>query len=694
MLKKILSLILALCTVIACFGLVACQNGDGVDTSGNTPTEAPEPSGSLPDIEDPEDPDNSDLPEDIPSEDPKLPDNYVGIVVDGKTDYVIRYPYNKSELSDICDQVAAAIKEKTGVDVDVRSDFIVGNSKPGECEILIGSTNREESTKAVEGFTDGQFAVRVYDKKIVLNGSGSTGIYFAVGYFISSVIESSEYGKNVGIEKDLNKTYRSEASLKINNVDISKFTIVIPEKFLGSDYRAAVYLKKHIFDIYGANLEIFTDAETYEHEILIGSTKRTTAAAPATAHGYSADVKDGRIQLQAASVYAYDSLSAYLQTSFFNPVTDKYSDGYSIDKDITASLKDGQEYTTKRDADMRIMFFNMWGNSTTSYGPRDQHQMLAAEIVNAYAPDVIGFQEFNNHNRDDGWWSMDSLLEAYGYREVVEFEYVRKWLDNKGGKHETGVISDGTRPTNNFTPIFYNPKKLTLIKADFVPYGERNEEGYHLVDTGRGYNGYYMMHNDYFSKSLTWAIFKDNATGKQFGVLSTHFWYASGTDGNNARIENARVVNATVASMREQYPELPIFVGGDFNCNLASDPYKKLTDEGGLVDVQTIATRTENHKTYHSKQVYDKMFVAGNKNVGIDINKNKEESDSQWVVSGYVGTWVKWYHPGGSYKDSIDHIFIKDTSSKLDVKMFDIIASKMALIASDHCPLICDFNLK
>ena len=144
---------------------------------------------------------------------------------------------------------------------------------------------------------------------------------------------------------------------------------------------------------------------------------------------------------------------------------------------------------------------------------------------------------------------MDSLLEAYGYREVVEFEYVRKWLDDKGGKHETQVTSDGTRPTNNFTPIFYNPEKVELIKADFVPYGERNEEGYHLVDKSRGYSGYYMMHNDYFSKSLTWAVFKDKATGKQFGVISTHFWYDGGTDGNNARIENARVVNATAQSM-------------------------------------------------------------------------------------------------------------------------------------------------
>jgi len=486
------------------------------------------------------------------------------------------------------------------------------------------------------------------------------------------------------------------SSVKFNGIPFSEYTIVIPEAFLGSDYRVAVYLKKQLDTLYGTNLEIQTDAKDYGYEILIGSTKRTTAKAP-TGHYYSVNFKDGDLQLQAASVYAYDALNDYLTGTLFKNVggVNTCVNGFTYSKDITSTLVDGQEYTTKRDANMRIMFFNMWGNSTTNYGPRDQHQMLAAEIVNAYAPDVIGFQEFNNHNRDDGWWSMDSLLEAYGYREVVEFEYVRKWLDDKGGKHETGVISDGTRPTNNFTPIFYNPEKVELIKADFVPYGERNEEGYHIVDSKRGYNGYYMMHNDYFSKSLTWAVFKDKATGKQFGVISTHFWYEGSTDGNKARVVNAEVVNATVQQMLQMYANLPIFVGGDFNCNLSSDPYKKLTGDGKLIDVQTIATRTEDHKTYHSKQEYDKMFVAGNKNVGIDVNKNKEESDSKWMASGYLGTWVKWYHPGGDYDDSIDHIFIYgDTANKLDIKMFDIVASKMALLASDHCPLICDFNLK
>jgi len=461
------------------------------------------------------------------------------------------------------------------------------------------------------------------------------------------------------------------SSLKLGGVPMSEYTIVLPERFLGSDYRVAVYLKKHLDFLCGTNLEIQTDAKDYGHEILIGATKRTTAKSP-SGHEYSADLKDGDLQLQAASVYAYDALNTYLTSTLFKDraALASCSSGFSYTEDIVSTLTDGQEYTTKRDGDMRIMFFNMWGNSTTKYGPRDQHQMLAAEIVNAYAPDIIGFQEFNNHNRNDGWWSMDSLLEAYGYTEID----VSNFKNDKSGQYMT---NDGTEARNNFTPIFYNAEKVTLLEVSYVSYD--------------------VSHNDMGSKSLSWAIFRDNETDKKFGVLATHFWWADTADGNKARIVNAEVVNGEVAKMLQKYPDIPIFVGGDFNCTNSSDPYKKLINEGGLVDVQGIAARTETHATYHAKQEYNKMFVAGNKNVGIDVNLNNEESDSVWIADGYLGAWTTWYHPDHSYKngynDAIDHIFIKG-QDKVEIKAFDIIASKMALLASDHCPLIVDFNLK
>ena len=488
-------------------------------------------------------------------------------------------------------------------------------------------------------------------------------------------------------------------SIKICGRAIADFTIVIPEKFLMSEYRIAIYLKQRIQNMYATRIDVRTDEADYGAEILIGNTKRTTADAPTGANSFNVVAKDGKLQVRATSMFAYDALNDYLMEKVFLPGIYEVSNEYFYEKDITDTLEGCQEYTMKRDASMRVMMYNMWGNSTIGHGPRDQHQMLSAEVVNAYKPDVIGFQEFNDCNRNDGWWSTDALLRGYGYKEVIEFEYTRKFINDKGEKCEIRISNDGTRVTNNFTPIFYNPEKVTLVEADFVPYGERDEEGYHLLDSGRAnpFSNYYYMHNDYFSKSLTWAVFKDNATGKKFGYISTHFWYAGGPDGNAARVTNAKLVMEQVEKITAKYPGISMFVGGDLNCNVYSDPYKVLID-GGLVDVQTLAEKADGRRTFHAYPTYNPKFVEGVKYTEIDakIKDNTESNNSvkEHIRDGYIGMWTAWKPVVGNYDSGIDHILVHDPDKNFDLKLFQIVANKMALLTSDHCPLICDFNLK
>ncbi len=488
-------------------------------------------------------------------------------------------------------------------------------------------------------------------------------------------------------------------SINICGRALADFTIVIPEKFLMSEYRIAIYLKQRFQSIYAANVDVRTDEVEYPAEILVGRTKRTAEPAPYTDNGFSIAVKDGSLQLQATSVFAYDALNDYLMEKVFLPSIHEIAEGYFYETDITDTLEGCQEYTMKRDASMRVMMFNIWGNSTIPFGPRDQHQMLATELVNAYRPDVIGFQEFNDCIRNDGWRSADALLEGYGYREVVEFKYTRKFIDDKGGKHEVNVSNDGTRVTNNFTPIFYDPEKVTLVEADFVPYGERDEEGYHLLDMTRPeppYPYYYYMHNDYFSKSLTWAVFEEKGTGKRFGFISTHFYYKVTPDGNEARIVNAKVLIEQVEKMLSKYPDLPVFLGGDLNCNVSSDPYKVLVD-AGMMDVQTLAEKTDARRTFHGYPTYNPKFAEGVKYTEIDakVADNTEDNNAKRenIIDGYIGMWTAWKPVVGDYDTGIDHIFV-NSPDKFDLKLFQIVADKIALLSSDHCPLIVDFDIK
>jgi len=502
----------------------------------------------------------------------------------------------------------------------------------------------------------------------------------------------------------------------INGTPITNYTIVIPENFLVSDYRLAVYLKKQLDTLYGSNVAIATDKSTYANEILVGNTKRTTAAAPIGENEYAIEIKDGTLQLQASSMYAYEELLNCVTKKIFreNTVEIFLSEGLLYKYDVTEILQsDDRHYTLERDGDVRIMFFNMWGNSTLSRGHRDQKQMLSAEVVNAYHPDVVGFQEFNDCNRNDGWYSIDTLLvEKFGYAEVDVSSFTNT-DDQAGGK----LTNDGSRDNNNFTPIFYDPNEVTVY--------------------AKGYQSYDSAYNDYGSKSYTWAVFTDKDTGKRFGVISTHFWYAhTNTNDNLARMNNAKLCIAQANTIISTY-NCPVFLGGDLNMGLNSsdnDPYKLLTQAsgtysfnntswtvGGFTDVQVSAKRTEDHKASAGYPIYQPMFVKGT-NISVSItlksgatetrqfdNKAVDNSetytkcdtngdgvvDTNIIQSNYIGMWINPQYPSTSttYADAIDHIFVKNHSA-ISLNLFEIVDSTLARLCSDHCPIFVDFSFK
>ena len=323
--KKFLILLLAATMIFGCFSLVSCQNdgeAESTTTADPAPVTDPDDSGTTaadPDVTTPENSDNTTAgtPDGPPS--PPVDDGtYVDIIANGATEYVIRYAFDCESLyKGVAEELAEAIKNKTGATVTVKSDFIVGNSKPGAYEILIGKTNREDSINSVKDLRVSQFIVKLSGTRIVLGGGSPIAACSAVGYFVKNIVDKAE---NNVLRMKSDYSYISDGSdvMSLAGVSISNYTIVIPEHFTGSDYRVAVYLKAHLYNLYQVNLEIQTDVNTYPNELLIGATKRTTVSAPKTAHGYSVEIAGGKVQMQAASIYAYDALNTYITSKFFN----------------------------------------------------------------------------------------------------------------------------------------------------------------------------------------------------------------------------------------------------------------------------------------------------------------------------------------------------------------------------------------
>ncbi len=201
---------------------------------------------------------------------------------------------------------------------------------------------------------------------------------------------------------------------------------------------------------------------------------------------------------------------------------------------------------------LRAMFYNVDGYDRshnnvylTHGGPISIRLALQTETVQAYSPDVIGFQEYVNVSHK----SLTPMISALGYREVPY------------------TLPEGDKV--NDTPIFYKDGKLSLI-----------ESGYHLFS--ESVESVEVPCNNAFTKSFSWAIFEQKADGKKFIFISAHFMYTADKSAENrhkfdyARQANAEELLAVLDGICEKYPTLPVIVGGDLNCHFGSIPFKKL----------------------------------------------------------------------------------------------------------------------
>ena len=263
------------------------------------------------------------------------------------------------------------------------------------------------------------------------------------------------------------------------------------------------------------------------------------------------------------------------------------------------------------------MFNNMYGSCNETLHPRPQRQQQLYELYLQYDPDVIGLQEHHAESQG-GKYGIDTLLLGAGYSVVKP----------------SGVTG------NNYVPIYYKATKLTVIDCGFIRYNDGMNDA---------------------SKSVTWALF-ESKNGERFCVASTHFWYKSAAEGGEpARLKDAEQMKNLLDSVHSQY-NVPVIVGGDFNCNMSSEAYASITG-GGYKNVISLAKNADTVRSYHTYPTYS-----------LDL-----------------GIFVNPVFPTGDYSKSIDHIFVKGDG--LDITTFDAVTDLYALLSSDHCPIYIDVNV-
>jgi len=267
-----------------------------------------------------------------------------------------------------------------------------------------------------------------------------------------------------------------------------------------------------------------------------------------------------------------------------------------------------------RSEDEKMARVNLLANTLANTGA---DVLLLQEVSNGY----IGGYDFNWQKR------LFPVLKELGYT-LVDVE-----LDTLGAV----ALKKFNRPDVNYTPIFYNAEKLILKDC-----------GHNFYDSVETIPDSYLSS----SKSYTWALFEEKATGKQFIAISTHMTYHEDpTDANTLRVQDAKEVAVLKTKLEADYPDVPMMIMGDLNCTSSSEPFSVLTAAGFK----------------NSKILAD-----------LSVNASFQTAHSVGYSSGKG--------------DCIDHALV--SGKGIDVRLYQTYLSQDVLDMSDHIPVGIDFVLQ
>lgn len=235
---------------------------------------------------------------------------------------------------------------------------------------------------------------------------------------------------------------------------------------------------------------------------------------------------------------------------------------------------------------LNVMTFNIRMDT-----PRDSlnswtyRKDFASELVRFHKTDILGTQEVLHHQLED----MKTRLPEYS---------------------SIGVGREDGATKGEYSAIFYKTDKFDVLKSGTFWLAEDiNAVGKKGWDAA-------------CERVVTWAVFRDKATAKEFCFMNTHFDHI----GKVARSESAKLL---MAKSKEFSEGLPVIATGDFNATAESDVIKTITDKGNpdhLTDSRGIAEfvygpdnsfHNYGRIPYDRRSVIDYIFVKGN----IDVKR-------------------------------------------------------------------------
>ena len=350
-------------------------------------------------------------------------------------------------------------------------------------------------------------------------------------------------GQKVAIPFVLTNTAVS-GEIQFKSSELSKYVIVYDNS--NSDYQQyANQLKNKISEKYGVSLRVVSDRSSSKasHEILLGDTNRYDHISRVME--YSVTVNQGVFRINVGGSCSAENAITYLCENVFNGREVLLGDGEHYRTSLLTSSRELTNGTTAR-----VMSANVLADafSDDSYKNANYRAEIFAGMLVSYTPDVIGMQEV------DRSWS--NVLNTYlsKIEKTHGIKYSRYWATYEG--------------KTNYTSLLYRSDKFKVDNSGVEVFSW-------WKDMGANYN--------YHMRNISWAQFSSlENSSKKFIVANTHWSYRTEhADGNTyltgaskpiatdeLRTQCKDETNRFMTSLKNMYPNYPVFLVGDFNTSL------------------------------------------------------------------------------------------------------------------------------
>ncbi len=334
---------------------------------------------------------------------------------DGSSVYVIVRPDDASTTTAAA-KLFKSMKDTLGT--NVKNTLETASDGADAYEVLVGATNRAESTQAYNYLLEvgtarsDDYIICTIGKKIVINAISDGALSAGVDYFIANFL--SKDGVKGGIHY-INKTADTSVNYTINGAQLGKFNIVRPH--YNSSYLTQVEMEKIVDNALTAgkyNIDIVEDMYVSEglYEIIVGNTNRAGVEQITDHDEYRITVKGHKVYLNGGSPHATAvAVTEFYKLLFSKDVTDADSMVGSYAQTV-ATYDDTQYYVHK------------WGDDFDG-----------TEIDTTKWDNIVSEKHYSSLGDGTESWRIDACTYVENGK-LIQLQY----FDEAAGKYYGGTI--------------------------------------------------------------------------------------------------------------------------------------------------------------------------------------------------------------------------------------------------------------